>query len=127
MFAFSPDAIVNNEELLEVKCPVAGQSVRGPELFSRLKYLKKEKDVFTLRKTHTYYTQIQFGLSILNLRTAKFLVYYKNGSDEGVHEFRVERDDEFCDTMLTRLKYRYLVFILPYLVAHKNRLLISKQ
>lgn len=76
MFGFSPDAVLDNCYLLEVKCPTAGKSFAGDALLSKLKYLVYDGNKYVLKRTHTYYTQIQLGLMILNLKAAKLVIFF---------------------------------------------------
>ena len=116
MFGFSGDGVMDGHTLLEVKCPIAGKKYRKCELCRRIRYLKERKDgTFELNRNHTYYTQIQLGLAVMNLTAAKFLVYYKNTTTkkkkkttvEGVIEFNIERDDVFMYNMMFTLHIRY--------------------
>lgn len=75
---FSADGLYKTKSsliLLEVKCPVKGASIKTKEeLLSTLKYLTKD---LKLKKKHCYYSQIQLGMYLLNLRAAKLLILWK--------------------------------------------------
>lgn len=136
MFGFSPDGIMQDTGiLLEVKCPVTGQTYCRSQLCERLPYLVKLDESnnalssYSLKTTHTYYTQIQLGLSILNLRSAQLVIYYNvkqedGKKDEGVIMIPVQRNDEFCKSLLSTLGCRYFEFVLPFLHTNRTKLLL---
>lgn len=66
--AYSPDGIIfeNHQptKLLEIKCPFDGKSRSHVDVLPKLPYLNSD---LTLKKKHSYYGQIQFGMALLNL------------------------------------------------------------
>lgn len=78
---YSPDGFhkLNNElMLLEVKCPVKGNTVNSlQELIQNLKYCEETSSGLRLKRKHPYYTQIQFGLLLCNLKLAKLVVLWR--------------------------------------------------
>jgi putative phage-type endonuclease len=83
----TPDGLVvgENDDLtvLEIKCPVSGQS---SEL--KVAYLKDGQ----LKKGHVYYAQVQIQLFACDAAVAHFYMYGQNDSKL----MTIERDDEFC-------------------------------
>ena len=81
-----------------------------------------------MKKTHTYYTQIQFGLHVLNLQLGKLIVYYnvKKNNDEGVLVYNVKRDDQFLSKLLPTLTLNYYKYVLPFLKNNEKDLLKNK-
>lgn len=134
-FGFSPDGIMDEDILLEVKCPISGSTLKGAALCDKLPYLVQEGPDYMLKKTHTYFTQIQLGLFVLNFKLAKMIVYYNVKSqnideqcknDEGVLVINVARDDEFLNTLIPTLISRYFEFILPFLFKNRTKLLLNE-
>lgn len=132
MLGFSPDGIVDKNTLLEIKCPDAGHYYKGDELCDRLQFLKKENGKYMLKRSHTYYTQIQLGLCILNLETAHFVLYSAiqdrktKIEEESITVLEVHRDESFMDAFIPLLINRYFEFLLPFLKSNENKLLLSK-
>lgn len=129
IFGYSPDGIMDNEILLEVKCLAVGKILAGTSLCEQLtkkpKYLEKHGSVYTLRKSTAFYTQIQFGLAVLNLEMANLLLYFKS-TEEGVVAINVPRDEAFIVELVSDLQNIYCSYILPFLLANERDLLISK-
>jgi hypothetical protein len=131
IFGYSPDGIVDDKVLLEVKCLTLGKKLAGEEFCKQLtqkpKYLEKnDLGVYTLRRNTAFYTQIQFGLAVLHLEMAKLILYY-NLTYEGIIVINVPRDNDFIVEVLETLKHDYFSYILPYLLRNKTRLLINKE
>lgn len=126
MFGYSPDGIHDGQILLEVKCPILGKTLHGAALCDKLPYVTKVGDIFTLKRTHTYYTQVQFGLAILNLKMCKFIIYSNVKGDGNIHVIDVPRNEGFCASLIRILSSRYTEYILPFLVKNKDKLLLSK-
>lgn len=57
-FSFSPDGFFKcglNTYLIEIKCPLEGKKLYGPDLIARLKYLEVINGQLSLKKKHTYF------------------------------------------------------------------------
>jgi hypothetical protein len=125
-FGYSADGIAHeNDEfvLLEVKCLSAGKKRVGDDFCRHCKCLQKVNNEFILRKTSMYYTQIQFGLGVTNMRKAKLLLYvHKSRSNIIVN---VPRDDVYIETLFSKLTNIYFEHYLPFLSINKERLFLS--
>ncbi|XP_077498511.1 uncharacterized protein LOC144109562 [Amblyomma americanum] len=103
--ACSPDGIFRDEDgsavLLEIKCPF---SRRQQSLTKRplLKYLCGE-DILDLRRSHSYFTQIQICLHVLGLQRCYFYVHTKVDS----LTIHVKRNDEFLSSAVPKLRNFY--------------------
>lgn len=82
VFGFSPDALIGNEGLLEIKCPFSLRETKFEEL-SHLPTLKKSALSFTfdehsvyLKETHQYYyqVQVQLGMFVTGRHFVDFMV-----------------------------------------------------
>lgn len=73
----SPDAIISNDSLLEIKCPYSARNTTIKEAVeSRLiVYLKSSGDGFELNKNHNYFYQVQGQLNIWEKTTCYFVVW----------------------------------------------------
>lgn len=86
----SPDGIAINDELLiEIKCPVKGKNLKFKEFIQEIKYLELIDDRYFLKKKHIYYGQIQLSMCITNLRKCDLVLYCKK--DDKCLIVRVER------------------------------------
>jgi len=129
-FGYSPDGIMDKEVLLEVKCLAVGKRLAGDDFAEQLtkkpKILEKtESGSYILRKNTSFYTQIQFGLAVLDFQMGKLLLYY-NSTAEGVVVVDVPRDHDFLAELLDTLRKSYFSHILPFLFCNRAQLLLSK-
>ncbi|XP_065290814.2 uncharacterized protein [Dermacentor albipictus] len=119
---FSPDGVVfkNGQPsvLLEVKSPVRGKHAKICELIKekKLPYIISDRENFSLRITHSYFSQVQLGLFLLNLQVAHFIVYSQVES----LMICVKRDDHFIDNLVRRLQYVYFEHLLPQLAKYEK-------
>ncbi|KAK8762908.1 hypothetical protein V5799_034485 [Amblyomma americanum] len=108
--ACSPDGIFRDEDgsavLLEIKCPF---SRRQQSLTKRplLKYLCGE-DILDLRRSHSYFTQIQICLHVLGLQRCYFYVHTEVDS----LTIHVKRNDEFLSSAVPKLRNFYFELFL---------------
>ena len=79
-FGFSPDGLVGNDGLIEIKCPLAT---------THFKYLLDNK------MPSDYIQQIQTGLWISGRKWCDFVSYHPNFKDKQLFIIRVERDEEY--------------------------------
>lgn len=115
---FSPDGFYKEAEkelvLLEVKCPVQGKQKTIDELLHGLKYLEKSGNSgWKLKKKHAYYSQIQCGLLLSNLKLAKLLILSKK--EKKVTVINVQYDEEFCSNLIFTLRNIYFTHFINFL------------
>ena len=84
----SPDGLVGDDAILEIKCPKANTFF---ELVATNDVDKK------------YYYQMQIQMMATNRNKAYFFNYYILDGVEYHHTIEVERDDEVCELMLKRI------------------------
>lgn len=117
---FSPDGIVFRARqlalLLEIKSPVLGKTHKISTLVDdkKIAYLLREGDSYILRPTHSYYTQVQLGLFLLELDEAHFIVY----SEVESLIIQVQKCMDFVDMLVRRLQYVYFTHYLYELVKY---------
>ncbi|KAJ8685150.1 hypothetical protein QAD02_020943 [Eretmocerus hayati] len=112
----SLDGIVLGSHTIEIKCPVDGKSKTVDEIIGTLSYIEtSESGIYSLKKKHTYYCQVQLGMFVSNLKYCDFIIYssYENGC--GV--IRVPYDEDVMREYLKSLQYVYFCHMLKVLVA----------
>ncbi|KAL1453433.1 hypothetical protein WDU94_007573 [Cyamophila willieti] len=100
MLAASPDGLLGEEAILEVKCPLKHSSSNAQQILSDKSYCFKDGE---LDKSHPYYHQIQGQLYILNRSMCYLLVF--TPTDSIILE--VHKDLEW-ETNLDKLKEFYV-------------------
>ena len=99
--AASPDAIMDGETLLEVKCPFTSRDQVINEV--TVPYLKCVHGELTLDKNHNYFYQIQGQLFCSERKVCKFVVY----TFKDCKTFTIPRDETFIATMIEKLAAFY--------------------
>lgn len=103
----TPDGIVYDPEaqtvfgLVEIKCPNVASYVDCP-------YIKISEGTHTLRKSHSYFWQIQGQMLISGLDWCDFVVY----TQEDMFIQRIPRDNEITKTMKVKIDFS-LFLLLP--------------
>jgi putative phage-type endonuclease len=92
-FGFSPDGLVGDDGLIEIKCPLAT---------THFKYLLDNK------MPSDYIQQIQAGLWISGRKWCDFVSYHPNFKDKQLFVVRVERDEEYI-AKLTQLANKVIL------------------
>ena len=106
----SPDGIINDDVVIEVKCPY---SIRNEEIStSNLPYLKTGESGVFLDKTHNYYFQIQGQLFCSERKKCVLIIY----TLKDVMYLDIERDDKFISNMISHLKDFFDKFFKPVLL-----------
>lgn len=129
-FAYSPDGFeitIDNEfYLLEVKCPSNGKEFGNAEQLSKTSFLKydEENHTFYLRNPNRYYTQVQLGLMLMNIKKCKLLIYSEK--TRFVQDIIVLYDEPFCTSLFVDLTKTYFNIFLPFYYENRDRMLISK-
>jgi len=81
----SPDGLVGQRKLVEVKCPYVGREMKikpGKQFL----FLQEVNGIISLKKTHPYYFQITGQLAITGRKSCFFIVYaFKDLFVEEVH------------------------------------------
>jgi hypothetical protein len=96
--AASPDAIVDDDKLVEVKCPFSSKSQLVT--IQTVPYLKIINGQTTLDPSHDYYYQIQGQLFCCERKQCDFVVY----TFQDIKIFQIERDEVFIKEMLGKLE-----------------------
>jgi len=102
--AASPDRIVNNNTLLEVKCPYSAKDQNISEL--TVPYLELENKTLSLKQNHNYYYQIQGQLEITGRNMCHLLIFTL--ADKKV--ISIPRNPPFIQDMKDKLKSFYHLY-----------------
>jgi hypothetical protein len=107
----SPDALVGNEGIVEIKCPFSGKHLSPVEAVRKkiIKFCNVDtNNQLSLKKNHPYYYQIQGQLEVTDRKYCIFIVWTPHGfSSENIlrdPEFWHEKMEEklkhfFCSTL----------------------------
>ncbi|XP_054257775.1 uncharacterized protein LOC128982793 [Macrosteles quadrilineatus] len=115
--AASPDGVVGEEDIVEVKCPKSAELLTIPEAVKQIKSFclapcKSSNDI-KLKRNHNYYYQVQGQLHISNKRRCYFVVWTK----KDIHIEAIERDDKFWKEKMEKpLCFFYKCALLPEIV-----------
>ncbi|XP_064479311.1 uncharacterized protein LOC135392531 [Ornithodoros turicata] len=88
--AASPDGIVQDTGIAEVKCPASKKDL-APEAAAKAQNPRKFQEQFALHQGHDYYYQIQGQFHITKREFCDSIVY----TEQGIHIERIMRDDDF--------------------------------
>ncbi|XP_056005483.1 uncharacterized protein LOC125659233 [Ostrea edulis] len=111
----SPDAVVDNKGIVEVKCPFTGRKdkILPGKNFSFLQ--TNEEGQTVLRKSHPYYDQIQGQLYISGHSLCYFVVY--TFSDLFVEKLFIDQD--YCENaLIPKLELFYVKHFRPSIAAN---------
>ncbi|KAK5639970.1 hypothetical protein RI129_010781 [Pyrocoelia pectoralis] len=109
----SPDGIVDEEVLVEVKCLYSIRNLKIKEAVVTNKNICVHvvNDTLVLKRNHNYFYQIQGQLYICNKKYCYLILY----TDKDLEYIRIERDDNFCSEMLVKLNRFWQDHALPEL------------
>ena len=100
----SPDAIVDNEKIVEVKCPYkVKDKVISPKT---VPFLVEREGQLALNESHNYFYQIQGQLFCTNRNSCDLIVY----TFKDVKYISVKRNDTFIGEMLEKLEKFYIEY-----------------
>ena len=90
VFGYSTDGFVDDDGLIEIKCPNSARKI---------------VEMWQTANLDEYIHQIQFGLWITSRKWCDFIMYAPQLERVGKHLFvkRVERDEDFIETMEAQL------------------------
>lgn len=111
---YSPDGVVFTKgapTVLDVKNPVHGRTNKAAKLVEerKLPYVKKDGENIVLNSRHSYCSQVQLEMFLLNMNLACFVMY----SEVESLVFTVQQCDEHTDRLIRRLQFVYFRHLLP--------------
>lgn len=108
--AASPDRIIDQDTVLEVKCPYANRDTLISA--ATVPYLKDKNGELTLDENHNYYFQVQGQLLCTNRKQCVFVVY----TFRDIIKIQIERNEEFIQNMVEKLLGFYEIYFRPAFV-----------
>ncbi|XP_054257576.1 uncharacterized protein LOC129005927 [Macrosteles quadrilineatus] len=114
----TPDGLVGDDCIVEVKCPASCSELTPEEGILRRKFTfwdvsRNKTEVEAINKKHNYFYQVQGQLHITQRKYCYFVMWTPKGMRMDV----IEKDDEFWDShMRDQLQDFYLDCLLPELV-----------
>ncbi len=100
----TPDAVVDERTVVEVKCPLKGcDMIIHP---ATVPYLQYNNGALTLDENHEYYYQVQGQMFCSGRQECKFVVY----TFKDLKILTIKRDEKFISTMLGQLNDFYKTY-----------------
>ncbi|KYN21748.1 hypothetical protein ALC57_05874, partial [Trachymyrmex cornetzi] len=116
----TPDGLLDEDGLVEIKCPLSAENLSAEEAvetLSRLKSMFDEKNGNKMNKNHHYFYQVQGQLNITQRKYCIFAIW----TPKSVKTVRVDRDIDFWkNKMLPFLTRFYLECMLPEIVDSRH-------
>ena len=115
----SPDGLIDDDGVLEIKCPYSARDFETiKEASSKHQIgLKYDKDGNPqLPKTHKYYYQVQAQMYVTERKFCDFVVW----SRHDLVCVRIPRDDTFIQQKLTKVLEFYKEYILPEIIDSRK-------
>ena len=99
---------------LEIKCPY---SLRELGLFEAIKsdtfYVKQHDEKYFLARNRKYYSQVQYGIYIFDVKHCDFVVW----TPKDFFVLRIEKDQDFINAMIEKCDSFWKEVILPKLMT----------
>jgi hypothetical protein len=110
--ACSPDALVENDILVEIKCPFRARRYKiSPETVPYL-HINERSGNIALTESHDYYYQVQGSMYATGTRLCHFVVY----TFADYKLLVIPRNDAFISNMLVELDDFFLHYFKPALL-----------
>lgn len=118
--AVTPDGVIGQDSVVEVKCPAKAKHLTPVEATEKkiITYCTIINDTsLKLKTTHNFYYQVQGQLHITQRRNCFFVVW----TPHGISIEKIDRDDDFWrEKMEAKLSQFYLKCILPEIVDPRH-------
>ncbi|XP_076665658.1 uncharacterized protein LOC143367585 [Andrena cerasifolii] len=116
----SPDGIIGQEGILEIKCPKSAENFTPEEAIEQVPAVRRmftRNAGISISKTHHYFYQIQGQLHITDRKYCIFCLW----TPKGLKSIKVQRDDAFWKReMEPKLVQFYLECMLPELIDSRH-------
>jgi len=116
----SPDGIIDEDGLIEIKCPLSAENLTAEEAIktvSNLTTIFDKKDENKMRCTHKYFYQIQGQLNITRRDYCLFVLW----TPKSIKKIYVQRDNDFWkNRMLPILTRFYYECMLPEILDSRH-------
>lgn len=108
--AASPDGLIGEETVVEVKCPYTARSKQINTI--TVPYLENSNGQLSLKRNHPYYAQIQGQLLCTGRKFCNLIIY----TFKEIQVCFINRDDEFIDEMVRGLVSFYECDLKPEII-----------
>ena len=108
----TPDGLVKEDGLVEIKCPYSIMDATPEEAINNktIRWATLQNNKLKLNKNHKYFYQVQGQLHISRKEYCLFTIW----SPKGIIFEKIERDDDFFETfMRKKLENFYYKCVLP--------------
>ncbi|KAL4085314.1 hypothetical protein QTP88_027173 [Uroleucon formosanum] len=117
----TPDGLIGNDTLVEIKCPLSAANLTPEEGIRQRKItlwkINKNKEIIGINTHHKYYYQVQGQLHVTE-RTFGIIAYWTN---KGMKYETIEKDDTFWEcNMFPKLQNFYFNCLLPELIDPRH-------
>lgn len=116
---YSPDGIIVNKKIIEVKCPEKGKKKKIEDVLQFVDNIKVDcNGEIILKKTKSYYCQIQIGMFVTNLKLCDLILFATYDSSYKV--ISVPYDEMYVNETISHLSSAYFGHILKKLVTSET-------
>ena len=115
-FRYSPDSIVPDRLIVEIKSPRIERFVTAKEAINEISYIviNDNHGTVTLRRKHMYFCQVQLEMFMTNVKLCHFIV-------DSIFITEVEYDEKLVkNSYLPDLQHVYFRYILKALITNKT-------
>lgn len=115
----SPDGIVSDGAVLEIKCPYTARDMKIEEAITAkiITFLTFKNNQFDINKNHDYYYQVQGQLNICE----KSHGYFATWTTKDMVIITIQRDVQFFENMVGKLKLFYHECLLPEIIDPRHK------
>ncbi|XP_050526265.1 uncharacterized protein LOC126896992 [Daktulosphaira vitifoliae] len=127
-FIASPDGIIDDDGIIEIKCPYGAQNMTIQEAFNhgKLKFMSwiKNKDNFHLKRDSSIYYQIQGQLHITKKQKCYFVIW----TEKGMHIEIITKKDTFWEHKMEKyLIDFYMNYMVPKIIELQTQFELSSE
>lgn len=113
----SPDGLIDDDAIVEIKCPSSASNFSPTEAIDKKKIDFCTIDGYNsnkikLKRNHNYFYQVQGQLQITDRKYCIFIVW----TPKGLAYEKIEKDNEFWNSVVSKLEEFYFKCILPELI-----------
>nr|XP_034194852.1 uncharacterized protein LOC117611076 [Osmia lignaria]XP_034194853.1 uncharacterized protein LOC117611076 [Osmia lignaria]XP_034194854.1 uncharacterized protein LOC117611076 [Osmia lignaria]XP_034194855.1 uncharacterized protein LOC117611076 [Osmia lignaria]XP_034194856.1 uncharacterized protein LOC117611076 [Osmia lignaria] len=118
----SPDGLIDDDGLLELKCPQSAENLTAINAIETIRHLRNifdKRDIQEMNRKHQYFYQVQGQLHITQRKYCIFAIW----TPKSIHMIRVNRDDAFWTNHMEPFVTRFYegCMLLEILDSRHNR------
>lgn len=81
--------------------------------------MERKEDLWSLKRKHSYYGQVQFGMALLNLKSTDLIIY--SSASDSFCNINVDFDEEFAKHLILRVNDIYFKSMIHFYCINKNK------